>query len=156
MAELVSVSTTVDSSPEEVYALVSDLARMGEWSPEAAGLRWLGGATKAVSGARFRGSNRHGIWRWQTTSSVVEARPGERLSWRSSYLGLRVALWTYTFEPAESGGTRVIETTEDERGHFLRIFSPLGTGVGDRAERNRATMVTTLARLKATAESTSR
>ena len=38
MADIVSVSREVAAPPEEVFALVSDLTRMGEWAPEAQGL----------------------------------------------------------------------------------------------------------------------
>ncbi|HBM56923.1 MAG TPA: SRPBCC family protein, partial [Acidimicrobiaceae bacterium] len=43
MTESVSVSREMAAPPEEVWALVSDLTRMGEWSPEAKGGRWAGG-----------------------------------------------------------------------------------------------------------------
>ena len=39
----VEVSETVDAPPRAVYDLVSDVPRMGEWSPETASCRWLDG-----------------------------------------------------------------------------------------------------------------
>ena len=37
-------SIEIHASPEAVYALVSDLPRMGEWSPENIGGEWQNGA----------------------------------------------------------------------------------------------------------------
>lgn len=50
----------IDASPQRVYELVSDITRMGEWSPECYRCEWLDGATTATVGARFRGHNRLG------------------------------------------------------------------------------------------------
>ena len=153
MAAVVTVSTTVRAQPADVYALVADLDRMGEWSPEARTTTWLDGATAAMPGARFRGANGRGrVYRWQTVCEVVSADPGRELAWRSTYLGMRVALWRYVFEPAGEEGTRVTESTEDERGVLMKIVGFIGTGVADRATHNAETMRTTLQRLKATAE----
>ena len=49
---------------ETVWALVSDLPRMGEWSPENQGGTWLNGATGPAPGAIFTGKNKNGIRRW--------------------------------------------------------------------------------------------
>ena len=150
----VAVSTTIDATPEAVYALVADLPRMGEWSTETAKVAWLGEATEARAGARFRGTNRNGFRRWQTTCTVVVAEPGREISWRARSLGLAVALWSYQFEPDGEGGTTVTESTTDERGALLRVFGPLATGVRDRASHNADTMRATLGHLKHAAERT--
>jgi hypothetical protein len=65
-----------------VWEVVSDVTRVGEWSHECVGARWLGGATTAVAGARFRGQNRNGIWRWGRLCEVLDVQPGE-LVWRT-------------------------------------------------------------------------
>jgi hypothetical protein len=56
----VSVATTIDAPPARVYALVADLTRMGELSPESNGCTWTHGATGAAPGARFIGRNLRG------------------------------------------------------------------------------------------------
>ncbi len=38
-------SVTIAAAPERVWALVTDITRMGEWSPESTGGRWTRGAT---------------------------------------------------------------------------------------------------------------
>ena len=48
------VSIEIAASPEAVYALVSDITRMGEWSPECRECTWANGATGPAVGARFR------------------------------------------------------------------------------------------------------
>ena len=54
----------------------------GEWSHECVGVGWLGGATSATPGARFRGRNRSGIFRWGRVCEIVVADPYE-LVWRT-------------------------------------------------------------------------
>jgi len=148
----VEVRTTVRAAPEKLYELVSDLPRMGQWSPENTGGRWMGGASGATPGARFRGSNRHGWRRWHTTCTILAADPGRRMVWESRLLGLPIARWSYTFEPDGSGGTVVTEATEDRRNRLYKALSPVAAGVTDRVTHNRAAMEVTLERLKAAAE----
>ena len=81
------VSTEVCASPDVVWALLSDLSRMGEWSPECTGVRWRGGAPGARPGTRFSGRNRKGLWRWSTKCTVVAALPGRELAWTVSFFG---------------------------------------------------------------------
>ncbi len=49
-----SVSIDIAAPPEKVYALVSDITRMGEWSPECRSCRWADEATGPTVGARFK------------------------------------------------------------------------------------------------------
>jgi Polyketide cyclase / dehydrase and lipid transport len=70
----------VDASPEVVYDLVTDVTRMGEWSPECVGCAWIDGANDPVPGARFRGRNRHGLARWSTNHAW-----SQRIDQRSSH-----------------------------------------------------------------------
>ncbi len=77
-----SVTVTVDAGVGEVWEVVRDVTRVGEWSHECVGAAWLDGATSAVPGARFRGRNRSGIFRWGRVCEVVAADPYE-LVWRT-------------------------------------------------------------------------
>lgn len=76
------VSVTVDTDIDEVWDVVRDVTRVGEWSHECVGASWLGQATSAVPGARFRGRNRAGIFRWGRVCEVLAATPHE-LVWRT-------------------------------------------------------------------------
>ena len=52
-----SASVHIDRPPAEVWAAVTDVTRMGEWSPECVAARWVGGATGPAAGAVFEGDN---------------------------------------------------------------------------------------------------
>ncbi len=142
----------INAPAADLYELVADLKSMTDLSPECAACWWLGDATNAVTGARFRGRSRRGWRRWTTTAEVTEATPGQRISWKVTYWTRPVAHWIYEFEEFEAGRTIVTERSLDQRGPVLRRVSALVTGTNDRAARNNETMHTTLARLKAAAE----
>ena len=147
----VEVSETVKADPARLYELVSDLPRMGEWSPENTGGKWLGGATAPAVGARFRGTNRSGIAIWATRVTVTAADPGKRFTFDVDFLGVPISTWDYEF--AGDGDTcTVTERWTDRRPGWMRATSML-TGVLNRPEHNREGMQKTLERLKGSAES---
>lgn len=138
----------IAAPPEEVWDLVADVTRMGEWSPECFRCSWVGGADGPRPGARFRGWNRHGPLRWPTTSVVEEAERGEVFSFVTKE---SAATWAYRFTGTPDGGTHLVETrTDGDKPLVARVFFRIVPG---RAERQRDGMVQTLQRLKATAES---
>jgi len=61
-------SIHIAAPPDLVYELVADVTRMGKWSPECYRCEWLDVATSASVGARFRGYNRRGNYRWERTA----------------------------------------------------------------------------------------
>lgn len=148
-----TVDVEIQAPPEQVYALLADITRMGEWSSECVRCRWLGGAGEARPGARFRGTSRNGWHRWSTLSTIVAAERGRTLAFDVTYFGRPVATWRYDLRPSGSG-TVVSERVEDRRGRVLRAISPWVTGSRDRGQRNHETMRTTLQRIKAVAEQT--
>jgi hemerythrin-like domain-containing protein len=77
-----SVAVTVDADIDDVWEVVRDVTRVGEWSHECVGASWLGAATSAVPGARFRGRNRSGLFRWGRVCEILSAEPHE-LVWRT-------------------------------------------------------------------------
>jgi uncharacterized protein YndB with AHSA1/START domain len=147
----VEVSTEIKADPATVYRLVSDLPRMGEWSPENTGGRWLDGSTGPAPGARFRGSNKHGFRRWSTSVQVTAADEGREFAFDVTYGPLSIATWRYTFE-ADGDTTVVTESWADRRPGWMRAASGPVMGVMDRAGHNRRNMEATLAALKAAAE----
>jgi uncharacterized protein YndB with AHSA1/START domain len=152
MSDPVSVTVHIAAPPARVYELVSDLSRMGEWSPEATGGRWVGGASGPAVGARFRGTNRKGIARWSTTSTIVEATPGQAIAWDVTTGPFPVARWAYRIAP-NGDGCDVTETWEDHRSPVTKTLTGLALAVRDRATHNEANMRVTLERLKVAAES---
>ncbi len=143
----------VDAPPEQVYALVSDVTRMGEWSPETHRCRWID-AEGPAPGARFKGYNRRGRARWSNTLVVASAEPGREFSFRRDVLPCGVCDWTYRMEPAGEGGTRLTESYEVKKPDWriTNWLNGLLLGVADRDEDLLAGMRTTLARIKAAAE----
>lgn len=142
----------VAAAPEDVWALVSDLSRMGEWSPETRTVEWLDGASAPAVGARFRGSNRNGGRAWSTVCTITAYDAPREIAWRVSAYGLRVSRWGYRVDPDGEGGTLLTETTDDERAALMRRAAPAATGVKNRASHNERTMLETLERIKAAAE----
>lgn len=153
MADGTEVSIDVAAGPATLYEMVSDVTRMGEWSPENVGCTWMGGAAGPAVGARFKGKNQRGWRRWSTVNEVVEAEPGRAFAFRTSSFGLKVAVWRYRFDGDDAAGTcTVTESWTDERGALITVGGKLATGVGDRASHNREGMQQTLAAVKAAAE----
>lgn len=150
----VTVEEVIAAPPQRLYGLVSDVTRMGEWSPETTSCRWVGGASGPRAGARFRGSNRNGWRRWSTSCTVVAAEPGARFSFNVGLAGLPVSTWTYEFLP-EGQATRVRESWTDRRPGWMDRFGKRVRGVTDTHAHNRSTMEATLAALRRHAEATS-
>jgi uncharacterized protein YndB with AHSA1/START domain len=138
-----SADREIDAPPEVVWAMVSDLGRMGEWSPENVGGEWIGQADGPEPGARFRGRNRNGWRRWSTVATVIDAEPGRRFSFRVTSLGLDVADWAYDLEPT-ARGCRVTQSWSDLRPGWFKPIARMATGVADRQSHNLAGAEATL------------
>ena len=151
MADEVTVTMEINAPPDRVWAMVADVTRMGEWSPENEGAEWLHGAESAQPGARFRGSNRNGKKKWSTLGTIIDAVPGRLLTFRVTAAGFKVAEWRYVFETT-ANGCRVSETWVDQRGRMAKTLGKPVSGVDDRAGHNRVGMEQTLERLKSAAE----
>lgn len=151
-----TISRTVDvaADPDVVWSLVSDLPRMGEFSPENRGGRWLDGATGPAVGVRFRGTNQNGAKQWWTRVRIVACTPGRRLTFdvRTPF-GVRVSRWSYEITPTP-GGCRLSEHWYRVGNWFIRRFmGPKVTGRADRPGFNVHSIEHTLAAVKALAES---
>jgi hypothetical protein len=148
------VSVHVDAPAATVYELVSDLTRMGEWSPETTKVAWRGGASGPAVGARFRGWNKKGVIRWFTDGKVTTADPGRAFAFDITSLGLGVARWGYRIDPDEgSDGCTLTETWDDHRkAPGFKTLTGLVIGVRDRHAHNTAGMEATLHKIKAAAE----
>lgn len=151
MAELLEVSREIAAPPETVYAAISDVTRMGEWSEECHTCAWHDGVSGPAVGATFDGHNRHGDHEWTTQGKVVQADPGQAFAFECSMYDFHFSTWGYRIEPTATG-CRVTEWTEDLRPESAYEMSKQMSGVDDRAERNRRTMSGTLDRLAAAVE----
>ena len=143
MSEPVKVTKHINASPEVVWNLVTDLTRMGDWSPENNGGNWVKGATGAEVGAKFKGVNSNGKVTWPTLVKVIECEPPKRFVFRLLCGPFGSVDWVYDIEPTENG-CQVTESWIDERRFLLTYFGGKLTGVKDRAAHNRQTMEATL------------
>jgi uncharacterized protein YndB with AHSA1/START domain len=151
MAHMVEISRFIAAPPEAVYDAIADVTRMGEWSTECHTCEWHEGVDAPVVGATFDGHNRNGDHEWTTQGKVVTAEPGREFAFECSMMDFHYATWGYRIEPAD-GGCLVTEWSDDFRPESTLEFSKQISGVDDRAERNRATMSSTLERLAAALE----
>ena len=147
----VSVTQDISAPAELVWALVTDLPRMGEWSPENLGGEWVKGATGAAVGARFKGRNKNGNKAWSTSVKVNEVDAPNKFSFALMALGKNWCDWVYEITPSGAGCT-VTHSWIDHRSTFAGRLGKLVSGVSNRAEHNRRNMEATLKNLKAAAE----
>ena len=141
--EPVVVTREIAASPERIWDMVSDLPRMGEWSPENQGGEWMKGATAPAVGVRFKGRNSNGSKKWSTVVEIVEFEPGRKIAFALMVGPSRWCDWVYEVEPAGSG-TRLTHTWIDRRGKIAVKLGGIVSGVKDRAAHNRKNMEGTL------------
>lgn len=103
-------SVHIDAEPDAVYELISDITRMGEWSPECQGGDWIDGATPSV-GSQFHGRNRRGDNEWTTPNTVIAAEAGREFAWVVGTPDFQVCTWRFSLTP-DNGGTTVTESFE--------------------------------------------
>lgn len=147
-----SESVVVSRSPEDLYEMVSDVTRMGEWSPVCKACWWDDGDGPRP-GAWFTGRNELPGRTWETRSMVVAADRGREFAFA---VGGAWARWGYTFTPV-GGGTQVTESWEFLPEGITRFHDRYGPDaeaeIADRAEAARTGIPLTLAALKRAAES---
>lgn len=119
----------IAASPEQVYDLVTDIARTGEWSPICQACWWVedGGPQQ---GAWFRGRNEIPGRTWETESLVVAAEPGREFAW---LVGGAFARWGYTMRPVD-GGTELTESWEFRSEGFARFRELYGERAQEQIE----------------------
>jgi uncharacterized protein YndB with AHSA1/START domain len=151
MGSTASVSRDIKASPDAVWAAVSDITRMGEWSPECHSCEWAPGSTAPVVGGRFLGQNRNGDKEWTTEAEITASEPGRVFAFDGVFGDLRFSHWRYDIEPT-ADGCRVTESWEDGRPEEIMEATAGISGVTDRVTHNTAGMEQTLARLAAALE----
>jgi hypothetical protein len=146
-----SDSVDISRSPEDLYDMVSDITRMGEWSPVCKSCWWDQGAGP-VEGAWFTGRNELPERTWETRSVVAVADRGREFAF---VVGGSLARWGYAFAPVD-GGTRVTESWEflpDGIAFFEQRFGDDARAqIANRREAARSGIPATLRALKDVAE----
>ena len=146
MTTPVSVSVEINAPVEKVWAMITDLPRMGEWSPENKGGEWMKGATSAAVGASFKGKNGNGKKNWSTSVKVNALEAPRKFSFGLMVFGKNWCDWVYELEPTATG-CRVTHSWVDHRGKVSAKLGKVVSGVADRATHNRKNMEVTLQNL---------
>ena len=143
-------SIKIDAPPALVWALVSDVRRMAEWSPQVSSVR-LKGEGGSVLGARFTNLNKQGELQWVTHGEVVRFEPDREVAFR---IEENWVIWSLRLTPA-GDGTRLAQRRETPDGisALAREFADEHLG-GQSAftALMQEGMTQTLAAIKATAE----
>ena len=100
----------MDASPEEVWDLVSDVTRIGEFSPETFEAKWTRGSTGPEVGAFFAGHvKRNGVGpTYWSPCQVTACEPGKVFEFAVGTDAVTVNNWGYRLAPRD-GGTDVTE-----------------------------------------------
>jgi hypothetical protein len=147
-----SESVVVARTPEELYDMVADVTRMGEWSPVCKACWWEDSGGPKL-GAWFSGRNEMPERTWETRSQVVAADRGREFAFAVGGSWVR---WGYTFTAVE-GGTRLTESWEFLPDGIARFHNRFGSDaqaqIVYRTENARQEIPVTLAAIKKAAES---
>ena len=147
-----AVTLHMDAEPLRVWELVSDITKMGSYSPEVFEAEWLGGATAPAVGVRYRGHvkrNERGPTYW-TVCEITECVPGKVFEFAVVMRDKPVNTWRYEMAEVEGGGTDVTESFRLPDNLFTKLWRPLGGFL--RENRNRRDMLRTLERVREVAE----
>jgi ligand-binding SRPBCC domain-containing protein len=148
------VTRYVDAPPDVVYAVVADVTRTPERTPDIVSCSWIDGASGPAVGARFKAVNKQGRGpNWSNKPVVTVADPGVEFSFTRTEPFAGTILWRHQFVP-EGSGTLVVESYEvlvpiSSIGWFI-----MGTiyGLKDRRGDLRASMIASLDRLASMVE----
>jgi hypothetical protein len=132
------VEVTVDATVQEVWQVISDVTRVGEWSHECHTARWLGAASGPSPGVRFRAGNRAGWARWSRTSEIISVDPPREIVWRTvpTRLFPDSTEWRLRVEPAR-GRTLITQSFTVLRAPWLldRLYARVIPSHQDRDAR---------------------
>jgi uncharacterized protein YndB with AHSA1/START domain len=145
--------TVVEAPVAHVWALLTDLGQMAEWSPETVRMIPLKPGGLRV-GQWYLGINRRKAVVWPTRSVVADVTPERRLVWDTPSSGARW-VWELAPDAGDPRRTRVVHRRPVPGALSLgsRIVAPLLLGgTESHADELEAGMAATVAGLKAAAE----
>ena len=146
-------SVTVQASADELYDLVADVTRTGEWSPVCRSCWWDEGVVAGQVGAWFTGRNELPHRTWETRSEVVAAERGREFAW---VVGRSYVRWGFTFAPAGTS-TALTESWEFLPGGIAMFEEKFGDDarvqIADRTQQALVSIPTSLRAIRAIAES---
>lgn len=145
------VSLHIKASPAQVWDLVSDITRIGEFSPETFEARWRHGYDHAEVGAKFKGHvKRNGVGpTYWSPCTVTRCEPERLFEFSVGTDTTSLNNWGYRLQ-AQNDGTLVTEYFRLETGIPMRVYWTLLGAL--RRRTNERGMRTTLERMKAVLE----
>jgi uncharacterized protein YndB with AHSA1/START domain len=150
-----SVTVHMAASPERVWELVSDVTRIGRYSPETFEAEWIDGATGPAVGAKFRGHvkrNEKGPVYW-TTCTVSDCEPGKTFAFGvGNKPDAPLNVWRYDIVAAGDGCDVTESFTLTPTWALKLYWTCLGWA---RGKTNRNGMRRTLERVRDDAEASS-
>ena len=108
-APLLKAEIEINAPVSKVWALVSDVSRMPQWSPQCRIMKALG---PVRPGTRTVNLNRRGMLFWPTTSVITDVIPERKFAFR---IPINTTVWSYELEPTATG-TRLTETRNAANG----------------------------------------
>ena len=146
-----SASIIITAPPGDVFAAVSDITRMGDWSPECVAGRWAAPAEGPEVGAKFEGDNVAKLGpvtlkKWTTTSEVTACEPGEIFE----FVAEGYSTWRYEFAE-HSDGTMLTESFSYPQ--YTGVEKFFYETLGRRSKSMVGGLEATLARIKTSLES---
>ncbi|WP_433611748.1 SRPBCC family protein [Prescottella agglutinans] len=112
----VEVVERLACTPEQAWALVTDIELPTRADGELQRVEWLDGATGVAVGARFRGHNASPqAGEWHTESEIAEVEDGRRWVWCVGSVADPIATWGF-------------EVESDGDGAIVRQWAKAGTG----------------------------
>jgi hypothetical protein len=146
-----SDSLFISVEPDQLYAIVSDVTRTGEWSPICKSCTWDEGDGPIV-GAWFTGHNETPERTWDSRCQVIVADPGREFTWEVNKGWVH---WGFTLEPTD-GGTRLTESwtflPRGIEGFQKRFGDEADAQIAERSEAAHQGIPVTLAAIKKVAE----
>lgn len=119
---LLETSIEINADPEQVWALVADLPRLAQWSPQVVRSKVKGGGP-VRQGSMLTNLNRYKFLFWPTRSKVRVFEPGEKIAFE--VIDNR-SVWSFAVEPSPLG-TKVTHRREVPAG-----LSKISTVLTDR------------------------
>ena len=145
-----SASIEIRATPEVVWALVADITRMGEWSPECVRAVWEHGAAGPAVGAHFHGYNRAGTFEWDAPGVVTDCEAGRLFAFAVPRESAVTNRWRFELAPS-AGGTTLTESFDAP---LINVEGSAANFEG-RFEMLAKAIKTTIANIKRAAEATS-
>lgn len=105
-------SVHIAAPDERVWAMVSDVRRMSEWSPQVTSTRLRDGFDSVGLGAQFTNRNCEGELVWTTHAEIVRFDPGREIAFR---IEENWVIWSFTVAP-EGGGTLLTQRRDTPDG----------------------------------------